>query len=70
LSEIQSIETRRLLGYPFPPSLWLGQVRHRLYFFNPKFWQKGTLIRLRDGRAYFFSLSGFPKTDLPKPADR
>ncbi len=54
ISDIQSIETLHVNPLSWKP--WL-KVKHRFYFFNPKFWQAGLMISLKDGRSYFFGVA-------------
>jgi hypothetical protein len=42
-------------------SRWFKAVKYRFYFMTPKFWKKGLLISLKDGRAYFFSVNDAKK---------
>jgi len=62
LSEIKSVETVRTIFYPFPLSFWLGKVKMRYFFFNLRYWQKGLMVELKDGRAFYFSVSAPEKT--------
>lgn len=64
LSQIASVETIRPLGYPFPLKLWLKEVGYRFYFFDPRFWRRGNLVRLKNGQSYFFGVVGFPLNNL------
>lgn len=61
LANIESIESKRMLAYPFPLSLWLGKVKYRCYNFNPFFWKNGLLITLKNGKAYYFSVKDADK---------
>ena len=54
LSEIVSVETVR--ANPFALKRWWS-VKHRFAFFNPQFWQRGLLINLKDGRAFYFGVA-------------
>lgn len=56
LSEIARVEAVRTLTYPFPLSRWLGQVKHRYFFFTAMYWQKGLLVTLKNGKGYYFSV--------------
>lgn len=58
LKDIESVETVSAMSFPFPLSSWLVAVGPtRFFFVNPMFWQKGLLIHLKNGKAYFFSIS-------------
>jgi hypothetical protein len=56
---LQDVESTELM------SLWksflsfrvLWRVKWRHYFVDPRFWRRGLLVNLRDGRSYFFSMS-------------
>lgn len=61
LDQIQSVEAKRPLIYPFPLSFWMSKVKHRFYHFNPLFWQKGLVIHLKDGKSYYFSVTSAEK---------
>jgi zinc protease len=54
LGEIASVETARC--NPFALSRW-WRVKARFSFFNPKFWQPGLLINLKNGKSYFFGVA-------------
>ena len=54
LSEISSVSLKRPIQFSL--EFWL-KVKFRYYFYNLKFWQKGLLINLKDGRSYFFGVT-------------
>lgn len=57
LSQIEKVEALRALTNPFPMSRWFMSVKYRFYFMTPKFWKKGLLVTLKDGKGYFFSVN-------------
>lgn len=56
LCEIDSVDTCKTLTYPFPLSVWIFKVGLRYHYFNLKFWKKGLMIKLKNGKAYYFSI--------------
>jgi hypothetical protein len=58
LSQIAAVRAVRM--NPFNLGFW-WKLKHRAHYFNPKFWQKGMLIELKNGKAYFFSVSSATK---------
>lgn len=61
LTEISSVETITAIGLLFSFKKLL-RVNYRFYFFEPLIWRKGILIYLKNGQAYFFSVSAPDKT--------
>ena len=57
IESITAISSFRI--FTRPRTLWA--VKWRYQFWNPYFWQKGTLIRLKNGKAYFV---GIRKSEL------
>lgn len=57
LHDIATVEVARCITYPFPTARWLHAVGFRFFYFNPLFWQPGLLIHLKDGRAFYFSVT-------------
>jgi zinc protease len=52
LDEIEKIESSSPFAMVFAPRSW-WQIKYRYYYYDPCFWRKGLLIRLKSGRAFF-----------------
>lgn len=57
LKEIQNVKALRGIAKPFAFKLWFKEVNFRYFYVNPKFWQKGLLIQLHNGKSYYFSVN-------------
>ncbi len=77
LEQIAKVEAFNHFTKPFAFKLWFKQVNFRYFFVNPKFWQKGLMIELKNGKAYYFSVNEAEKScneltgllTTPKTAD-
>jgi hypothetical protein len=54
--QISSVESISLFKSLFNFS-YLWKIKFRFFYFNPMFWQKGVLVQLKSGEAYFFSVT-------------
>ncbi|MNL69191.1 hypothetical protein D3C87_1940170 [compost metagenome] len=61
LSQIAKVESVRLFTNPVQMARRAFAVKHRNYFMTPKFWKKGLLVTLTNGKAYFFSVKDADK---------
>ncbi|UYL09437.1 insulinase family protein [Bdellovibrio sp. SKB1291214] len=64
LEQISKVESFRGIAHPFAFKLWFKQVGFRNFFVTPKFWQKGLLIHLKNGKAYYYSVNQADKAAL------
>lgn len=53
-STIKSIHAVSVFKIIFSPGMWLP-LWNSFHFYDPKFWKKGLLIKLRSGKLYFYS---------------
>ncbi len=57
LKDIKKVEAIRGITRPFAFKLWFKEVNLRYFYVNPRFWQKGLLIQLHNGKSYYFSVN-------------
>ena len=57
LEQISHVESFRAITNLFAFKLWFKQVNVRYFFVTPKFWQKGLLIHMKNGKAHYFSVN-------------
>jgi predicted Zn-dependent peptidase len=57
VNQISSIESLSLFSIIRNPIKNFKKIKYRFFYFNLKFWQKGILINLKNGKSYFFSVT-------------
>ncbi|QLY26582.1 pitrilysin family protein [Bdellovibrio sp. KM01] len=62
LDQIAKVESFNYFKKAFDIKLWIKQVNFRYFFVNPMFWQKGLMVELKNGKAYYFGVNDAEKS--------